>query len=163
MLEFAIMPDATIRLFGQRSDLLAFLASNLPEAEITKRKIFRSGQAVWLKLTPVQVQALTLNLNLTIPNWGKARLLTEQAIAGLTDKNGEMLQPHTWAVRVRSLAAKIDADWQPLQGQHCTLPATVRVYHQPVTRADATRSRMIANLQATQIQARTAEGTSIYA
>lgn len=140
-IEFQIAESGSARLYGRYVDVMNYINSVELLGHVVDRKHFGSGSAVLLKLNADQLSALALDMRLSLPNWGKARLYTESVLAALVSESGRKLGGAALTAKLNRVALEVDADWEAekqswLQGQSCPLyPGYNSVKSKPITRS----------------------------
>jgi len=139
-IEFQITEAGAARLYGRYNDVMSFVNSVELLDHVVDRKHFGSGSAVFLKLNADQLAVLALDMRLSLPNWGKARMYTESVLAALVSDSGHKLGGAALAAKLNRLSLDIEAAWQTekeswLNGQSCPLPLRYSVKSKPITRS----------------------------
>jgi len=139
-IEFQITESGLCRLYGRYFDAMNYINSVELLGHVADRKHFGSGSAVFLKLNADQLSALALDMRLSLPNWGKARMYTESVLAALVSESGRKLGGAALTAKLNRVALEVDTAWEAekatwLQGQSCDLPVRYSSKSKPITRS----------------------------
>ncbi len=140
-IEFQITEAGSARLYGTYVSVMNYINTVELLNTITQVKHFGSGSAVFLKLNVDQLSAMALDMRLSLPNWGKARMYTESVLAALVSDSGRKLGGAALTAKLNRVALEVDTDWEAekqswLHGQSCPLyPGYNSVKSKPITRS----------------------------
>lgn len=139
-IEFQITESGSARLYGRYVDVMNYINTVELLNAITEVKHFGSGSAVLLKLNADQLSAMALDMRLSLPNWGKARMYTQSVLAALVSDSGRKLGGAALVAKLNRVALEVNASWEAekatwLQGQSCDLPIRYSVKSKPITRS----------------------------